>query len=36
MITGPSPTPGVSACNTVVLRNGPVDLADPSTHLGST
>jgi proline racemase len=35
MITGPSPTPGVSARNTVVLPNGPVDLADPSTWTGS-
>lgn len=35
MIHGPSPTPGVSARNTVVLPNGAVDLDDPSTWTGS-
>ncbi|QOV33179.1 proline racemase family protein [Streptomyces ferrugineus] len=35
MIHGPSPTPGVSGRNTVVLPNGPVDLADPATWTGS-
>jgi proline racemase len=35
MITGPSPTPGVSARNAVVLPNGPVDLADPGSWTGS-
>lgn len=34
MLTGPSPTPGVSGRNTVVLPNGPVDLADPQTWTG--
>lgn len=35
MIHGPSPTPGVSGRNTVVLPNGEVDLADPATWTGS-
>lgn len=35
MIHGPSPTPGASGRNTVVLPNGPVDLADPATWTGS-
>ncbi|MER5209745.1 proline racemase family protein [Streptomyces sp. NPDC002838] len=35
MIHGPSPTPGVSGRNTVVLPNGEVDLADPATWTGT-
>jgi proline racemase len=35
MIHGPSPTPGASGRNTVVLPNGPVDLTDPATWTGS-
>ncbi|WP_405737320.1 proline racemase family protein [Streptomyces sp. NBC_01537] len=35
MIHGPSPTPGVSGRNTVVLPNGEVNLADPATWTGS-
>jgi proline racemase len=35
MIHGPSPTPGVSGRNSVVLPNGVVDLADPSTWTGA-
>lgn len=35
MIHGPSPTPGVSGRNAVVLPNGTVDLADPATWTGT-
>ncbi len=35
MIHGPSPTPGVSGRNTVVLPSGTVDLDDPSTWTGT-
>ncbi|MFC9362580.1 proline racemase family protein [Rhodococcus sp. NPDC057014] len=35
MIHGPSPTPGVSGRNTVVLPNGTVDLDDPTTWTGA-
>ncbi|MEV1079656.1 proline racemase family protein [Streptomyces sp. NPDC050211] len=35
MILGPSPTPGASARNTVVLPNGEVDLSDPTTWTGT-
>jgi proline racemase len=35
MIHGPSPTPGVSGRNTVILPNGAVDLADPATWTGT-
>ncbi|CAL9336800.1 Proline racemase [Streptomyces sp. enrichment culture] len=35
MIHGPSPTPGASGRNAVVLPNGTVDLADPSTWTGT-
>lgn len=35
MIHCPSPTPGVSGRNTVVLPNGEVDLADPATWTGT-
>ncbi|GGI98656.1 proline racemase [Saccharopolyspora subtropica] len=35
MIHGPSPTPGTSGRNAVVLPNGEVDLADPATWTGS-
>ncbi|MGC7100591.1 proline racemase family protein [Amycolatopsis lurida] len=34
MITGPADTPGVSGRNTVVMPNGPADLADPATWTG--
>jgi proline racemase len=34
MIHGPSPTPGLSGRNTVVLPNGTVDLDDPTTWTG--
>ena len=35
MIHGPSPTPGRSGRNTVVLPNGTVDLDDPNTWTGT-
>ena len=35
MLHGPSPTPGVSGRNAVVLPNGEVDLADPDSWTGS-
>jgi proline racemase len=35
MIHGPSPTPGVSARNAVILPNGTVDLNDPATWTGA-
>ncbi|RNG22846.1 proline racemase family protein [Streptomyces botrytidirepellens] len=35
MIHGPSPTPGVSGRNAVVLPNGEVSLTDPATWTGS-
>ena len=35
MIHGPSPTPGRSGRNTVVLPNGTVDLDDPTTWTGT-
>lgn len=35
MLHGPSPTPGVSGRNAVVLPSGDVDLADPATWTGS-
>ncbi|WP_432182414.1 proline racemase family protein [Streptomyces sp. NBC_00063] len=35
MLHGPSPTPGASGRNTVVLPNGDVDLADPTTWTGT-
>ncbi|TDC95446.1 hypothetical protein E1161_04510 [Saccharopolyspora aridisoli] len=35
MLHGPSPTPGVSGRNAVVLPNGEVDLANPDTWTGS-
>jgi proline racemase len=35
MIHGPSPTPGASGRNTVVLPNGAVDLNDPATWTGA-
>ncbi|GHG88422.1 proline racemase family protein [Streptomyces lanatus] len=35
MIHGPSPTPGASGRNAVVIPNGEVDLADPATWTGT-
>ncbi|MFD4599410.1 proline racemase family protein [Streptomyces sp. NPDC058464] len=35
MLHGPSPSPGISGRNTVVLPNGEVDLGDPSTWTGT-